>query len=162
MKRLLLSKICLICIKQQKLRLYLFKGFARCKRSQDSPGFWIPFHGFRIPHEGQSKTVSLKWNGFQAVDSGFQVLDSGSFVSGTWILDFNRQWDSGFLELYSWFQSPGFQIPQQKFRIQDHDSLTWDEKVYPQLGRFLVSLKVLVFVLVSQNHSGHQSGQRGP
>ena len=42
-----------------------------CKRIQDSLGFWIPCHGFRI-------------------------------------LDFNRQWDSSFLELYSGFQSPGF------------------------------------------------------
>ena len=30
---------------------------------------------------------------FQVVDSGNQVLDSWFFVSGTWILDSNRQWD---------------------------------------------------------------------
>ena len=36
------------------------------------------------------------------------------FVSGTWILDSNRSWDSGFLEVYSRFQSPGFQISQAK------------------------------------------------
>ena len=37
------------------------------------------------------------------------------FVGGTWILDSNRQRDSGFLKLYSGFQRPGFQIPRQKF-----------------------------------------------
>ena len=31
-----------------------------------------------------------------------------------WILDSNLKWDSGFLKLYSGFQSPGFQIPQAK------------------------------------------------
>ena len=36
------------------------------------------------------------------------------FVSGTWILDYNRSWDSEFLEVYSRFQSPGFQISQAK------------------------------------------------
>ena len=30
------------------------------------------------------------------------------FVSGTWILDSNRWWDSGIFELYSGFQIPGF------------------------------------------------------
>ena len=37
---------------------------------------------------------------------GLQALDF-SLRSGTWILDSNRLWDSGFLELYSRFQSPG-------------------------------------------------------
>ena len=40
------------------------------------------------------------------------------FVSGTWILESNRQWDSGFLELCSGFQSTGFQIsriPESEF-----------------------------------------------
>ena len=37
-----------------------------------------------------------------------------AFVCGIQILDSNRQWDSRFLELYSGFQSPGFQIPQTK------------------------------------------------
>ena len=31
-----------------------------------------------------------------------------------WILNSNRQWHSGFLELYFGFQSPGLQIPQAK------------------------------------------------
>ena len=54
----------------------------------------------------ESKTVVD--SGFHAVDSRFQVLDSGFFVSETWIPD------SGFLELFSGFQSPGFQIPRIK------------------------------------------------
>ena len=45
------------------------------------------------------------------------------FVSGTWILDSNPLWNSGFLELYSGFQSPGFRIPQVKFsRFPDSTS----------------------------------------
>ena len=46
-------------------------------------GFWIPHREFRIP--GNWIPVS---------------------VSGTWTLDSNRLWDSGFLELYSGFQKP--------------------------------------------------------
>ena len=47
-------------------------------------------------------------------------MDSGFFVSGTWISDSNREWiHSGFLELYSGFHSPGFRIPQQEFQVLD-------------------------------------------
>ena len=60
----------------------------------------------------ESKTVSN--SGFLVVDSGFQILDSGSFSKGTLIPDSNRLLDSKFLELYSGFQSPGFQIPKEK------------------------------------------------
>ena len=55
---------------------------------QDILGYWIPRRGFRIPA------------------TGFQ-----SFLVEPWILDSNRQWDSGLLEMYSGFQSRGFQIP---------------------------------------------------
>ena len=79
-------------------------------------------------HVSQSKTVLMNWTGFQAVDSRFQVLDSGSFVSGTWIPGFNPQWDSGFLWLYSRFQSPGFQIPQAKISPNPETGL-------PYIGR---------------------------
>ena len=44
----------------------------------------------------ESKTVLE--SGFDAVDSGFQVLDASLCP------DSNRWWDSGFLELYSRFQ----------------------------------------------------------
>ena len=73
---------------------------------------------FRYPNRiFQSNGKHLKTvldSGFNAVDSRFQVLDSGFFVSGTWILDSKLDWDSGFLGLYCGFQSPGFRIPQQK------------------------------------------------
>ena len=50
-----------------------------------------------------------QWNldsGFKLYkDSGFQVLDSGFFVSRTWIPNFSRQHDS---------PKPGFLIPQAK------------------------------------------------
>ena len=50
------------------------------------------------------------------------ILDSRPWIPdpGYWILDSNLQWDSGFLELHSVFQSPGFQIRQAKVsRIQE-------------------------------------------
>ena len=57
-------------------------------------------------------------SGFDAMNSGFQVLNfsvcEGNFDSGF-------QWDSRFLERYSGFQSPGFQISQAKF-FQGSDS----------------------------------------
>ena len=51
----------------------------------------------KLPHITKS-TIGL--------DSGFQVLDSGFFVSGTWILNSNHDKDSGFPWLNSGFQSP--------------------------------------------------------
>ena len=61
------------------------------------------------------------------MDSGFQVLDSRFSVSEAWIPDSNCYWDSGFLELFSGFESPGFRIPQAKLSwIQDSGS-----KIYP-------------------------------
>ena len=60
------------------------------------------------PHVRESKTV---------LDSGFHAVDSRFFVSGTWVLDSNRQWDSGFLQLYSGFQIPGFCIPPAPDKI---------------------------------------------
>ena len=74
--------------------------------------YWIPCP-FVSPRARESKTVLD--SGFHAVDSGFQVLDSSlfligtflnffyyyfiSFVIGSWILDSNRKWESGFLEM---------------------------------------------------------------
>ena len=39
------------------------------------------------------------------------------FVRRTWIPDSNRECDSGSLELYSGFQSSGFQIPQAQISL---------------------------------------------
>ena len=50
------------------------------------------------------------------------ILDSRPWIPdpGYWILDSNLQWDSGFLELHSVFQSRGFRIRQAKVsRIQE-------------------------------------------
>ena len=66
---------------------------------------------FKVSHNiRKSKTV---------LDSGFYAADSRLRYSipvsdsGTWILDSNRQWDSGFLELNSGFidRDLGFQKP---------------------------------------------------
>ena len=50
------------------------------------------------------------------MDSGLHILASSLviLVSGTWILDHYRFWDSRFLELYSGFQVLVFRIPQAK------------------------------------------------
>ena len=68
------------------MRLYL--PLVPCNGIQDSLGFWIQHRGFRIL--GTGPRVIRQWN----LASGFQ---------------------SGFLELYRGFQSPGLRIPQEKF-----------------------------------------------
>ena len=67
------------------MRLYL--PLVPCNGIQDSLGFWIQHRGFWIL--GTGPRVIRQWN----LDSGFQ---------------------SGFLELYRGFQSPGLRIPQEK------------------------------------------------
>ena len=86
------------------------------------------------PHLGNPRNKS--W----ILDSRPRIPDSRRWIlvfgSGGYILDSSRWWDSGFLELYSGFQSPGFQIPQTK-RSRIPDSLTWVEvrfkEVLPRL-----------------------------
>ena len=53
------------------------------------------------------------------LDSGLQIMDSGFqiFLSGPWIPDSNCYWDSGFLQLFSGFQGPGFRILQAKISV---------------------------------------------
>ena len=75
------------------MRLYL--PLVPCNGIQASLGFWIQHRGFRIL--GTGPRVIRQWN----LDSGFQ---------------------SGFLELYRGFQSPGFRIPQEKLQSQILDS----------------------------------------
>ena len=74
---------------------------APSKEIQDSRESWIPRFGFRI------------------LGTGFQYLSVG-----TWILDSNRFWDSGFLELY--FQIPKPRNPDSTSK-NFPDSLTWGE-----------------------------------
>ena len=86
-----------------------------------------------------SKTVFD--SGFLTVDFGFQELDNGFFVTGTWIPDSKRQLVSTFPGLYSGFQSPGFWIPQAKIsRIP--------ESGVPYMGREMQRRQFLtIFIL---------------
>ena len=63
----------------------------------------------KSPHVTRKSWIldSTPWN--RILITGIQI-----FFSGTWILDINCEWDSGFLRLYSEFQGPGFRIPQAK------------------------------------------------
>jgi len=69
---------------------------AQCLGIHDIFRFWIPCCGFQIP--GSWFWNQCPWN----LDSGFQLLVG-----------------SRFLELYSRFQGPGFQIPQAKNNSPD-------------------------------------------
>ena len=96
---------------------------------------WLGKEG--SPHVRESQTIFNLDSGFHAMDSGFQVLDSGwFFVSGTWIPDSDRKWNSGFLELYSGFYikifpDSGIRIPlltcmgQEGDREYESNQLTW-------------------------------------
>ena len=77
---------------------------------------------FSSPQIRESNTVLD--SGIHTVDSKFLVLEFHiRIVSGTWIADSNGYWDSGFLELFSGFQSPGFRFPQAKLSwIPDYTS----------------------------------------
>ena len=120
--------------------------FGPYKGIQDSPAFLIPYRGFRIPAVGfQSLSVELWfWIGIvsgipdslscipDSTSNFSQIPDSGYWipvlVSGTLILDCNRYWDFGFLELYSGFQSPWFRIPRAK--------ISWiPESGFPYMSR---------------------------
>ena len=79
---------------------------------QDSLGFWI-----------------------LTVDSRFQVLDSRFFVSRNWIPDSNHWWVSGFVELYSEFQSPKSTFDKQKNSwIMDYKSKNVPDSGFPYMG----------------------------
>ena len=75
------------------------------------------------------------------------LLDSGFFFSGTWIPDFIRLWDPGFLDLYFRFPRQGFHISQQKFagfRIPRAKISRIRESGFPHMGQVLLvaSLRV--------------------
>ena len=80
-----------------------------CKGIQDGLGFWIPRYGF--PDSSTGFLIVFK-------------LELGFLYS-------NRLWDSGFIELDSGFQSPGFRITQTNlFRTPDSSSKTF----HPYMG----------------------------
>ena len=75
--------------------------------------FFSPYLWIALPHVRESKT--FLYSGFHAADSRYWIP---VFDSGTWILDSNRYWDSGLLELLCGFHKqnfPGSQIPQAKY-----------------------------------------------
>ena len=82
--------------REWKRSIYLIQHVRFAWGIQDSLGFWIPRHGFRI---------SI---------TGFQF-----FFSWIWIADSNCLWDSGFLQLYSGFQSPGFYMDSTSKTFQN-------------------------------------------
>jgi len=70
-------------------------------------------------------SLGLPRHGFTISGTGFLI-----HVSGIWIPDSNRKWDSGLLELYSGFQTPGFWIPEANIsQIPDSAS-----KYFPDSG----------------------------
>ena len=119
------------------------KGFVQCQEV-----IYLPSYDFEMDFEVDFK-VDLEF-GFSShpmqgnprrswiLDStlwisGFQYWIPHFFKIGTWISDSNRLWDSGFIELDSGFQSPGFRITQTNlFRIPDSSSKSF----HPYIGWF--------------------------
>ena len=91
------------------------------------------------------KRIPRFWYSRRIPPRGFRI------VSGTWILDSDRYWDSGFLELYSGYQSPGFQIPQAKIsRIPSHGATQIE--YFPEWAQLLEwTVLVLCFVFPIQS-----------
>ena len=85
--------------------------------------------GLISPHIRESKTVLD--SGFHAIDCGFQVLDF-SLCQQNLDSGFQSLVGSGFLEVYSGFQSPRFRIPQEKV------------PGFPYMGRLSVTETVAV------------------
>ena len=88
----------------------------------------VPYFSVRLSrtsaiggHLDQVPTCPMKGNPRQSwtLGSTLYIPDSRYWipvlVCGTWFPDFDFQWDSGFLELYSRLQSTGFRTPQAKF-----------------------------------------------
>ena len=106
------------------------RQIAACKGIRDDLWFWIPV-------------------------TRFQIL-----VFGTWIPDSICYWDSGFLELHSGFQSPGFQIskakisliPESKFPYMERDRIFFSRVSLPYSDK-LVSLKSNLSLLYYYRYS---------
>ena len=85
------------------------------------------------------------------------------FDGGTWILDSNRWLDSGFLELYTRFQSPGFQIPKAKFsQLLDSTSKNFPEPGFPYMGqivvfrlyhRLIIKITIMIYLILFHYHA---------
>ena len=125
--------------------------FVPCKVIQDSPELRIASCGFRIPGTGfQFLLACVAWQFcrarrtsgeaaritktswflcphppllLSAPNQNRNATQAKSVVIGTWILDSNRSWYSGFLELYSRFQYSLSRIPHTKI-LRNPNSLT--------------------------------------
>ena len=92
------------------------------------------------------------------MDSGFQVLDSGYFVSGTLIPDSNPWWDSRFLDpksripdsttQISWIQRLAFSLPADVLRASSRVPLAfwrakrtsaWEARIEPKIPQAKIS-----------------------
>ena len=63
-----------------------------------------------------------------------------------WNLDSNHKWNSGFLELYSWFQSPWFRIPQAKIvHVFRNPIVLYVGRVKHSLKQKLFDIKLIGF-----------------
>ena len=92
------------CSKPIKLQKFLMQQYNLLK---------IPMKQLIQENAYRPMQGNLRQSFFQSIpDSRYWIP---VFVSGTWIVDTNRQWDSRFLELYSGLKSPGFRTPQTKF-----------------------------------------------
>ena len=90
---------------------------------------------------------SLGMSGFHAVEFGFQILDSGSFISGTYVLESNRLRDSGVLVLYSG-------LHQKKFlRFWNLDSLKKGDILVDTVNFFTPTVMDMSILLAISNSS---------
>ncbi|CAH3044047.1 unnamed protein product [Porites evermanni] len=90
---------------------------------------------------------SLGRCGFHAVEFGFQILDTGSFLSGTCVLESNRLRDSGVLVLYSG-------LHQQKFpRFWNLDSLKKGDILVNTVNFFTPTVMDMSILLAISNSS---------
>ena len=97
----------------------------------------------------QSPLSVTPWKGMQ--DSlgkrGFQILDSGSFISGTCVLESNRLRDSGVLVLYSG-------LHQKKFlRFWNLDSLKKGDILVDTVNFFTPTVMDMSILLAISNSS---------
>ena len=108
------------------------------KGIQDGLGLWIPHHRFQIP-------------------------SSRSLIRRTWIRDSNRQWESGFLELYFRFQSQGFRILQTKIsgnRIPDSGFWIPQAKIFLDSRMLYTEWNFSPWVVLSRGTVCHVSTRR--
>ena len=81
----------IISIRRDKISNFARANFAPCKGIQGSLGFWLPYHGFRIP--GIEFRILCQWSlnsGFQSL-VGFQIPWAVFWIPKPRILDFTSK-----------------------------------------------------------------------